>query len=173
MRAQADGKKAFRLNNTDRGILGLLREDSRMQVSEMAARLGVSRTTVRNRIDMMCERNVIKRFTIELDDEEPETGSPSSAFFLLQLKRRMCRIIYQKIKGWPELVQAWSLSGQNDMLLLVRALDNDGIEDLRMRLVRDPEIVRVETIVVLSEWIKRSLESGRDLSVGAHQLADG
>jgi Lrp/AsnC family leucine-responsive transcriptional regulator len=157
-------RKSYRLNNTDRGILGLLREDGRMQVSELAARLGVSRTTVRNRIDMLCERNIIKRFTIELDREHADSGSPSSAFFLLQLKRRMCRLIFHKIKGWPELRQAWSLSGQNDMLLLVHAVDNEGIEDLRARLIRDPEIVKVETVIVLSEWLKQTQEHGRETS---------
>ncbi len=148
-------QKPFKLNNTDRLILGLLREDARMNISEMAARLNISRTTVKNRIDLLCERNVIKRFTIELDTEHAQNGVPSSAFFILQLKRRMCRLIYEKIRGWPELVQAWSLSGQNDMLILVRTVDNDGIENLRSKLIRDSEILNVETVMVLSEWIRK------------------
>ena len=152
---RSDLQKRYRLNNTDRGILGLLREDSRMQISEIAARLGVSRTTIRNRIDLLCERNVIKRFTIELDSEHAESNTPSCAFFFLKLNRLPCKFVYEKVRRWPELIQAWSLSGYNDMLLQVKAFNNVRIEDLRTLLNHDPDIQSVETIMVLSEWIKR------------------
>ncbi len=63
--------------------------------------------------------------------------------------------MYQSIRGWPELVQCWSLSGENDMLVQVRCADNDGIERLRDRMTRHPEVVRAVTFMVLNEWIKR------------------
>ncbi len=79
--------RPHRLTGTDRAILGVLKEDARQTVSEIAGRLGVSRTTVKNRMDLMRERNVIKRFTIELDDDDSASGSPSNAFFLLVVSR--------------------------------------------------------------------------------------
>jgi Lrp/AsnC family leucine-responsive transcriptional regulator len=146
--------RAHRLTGTDRAILGILKEDARQTVSEIAGRLGVSRTTVHNRIELLRDRNVIKRFTIELEGHLDTTGAPSNAFFILKLKRRICRLVFETIQGWPEIVQCWSLSGQNDMLVQVRCVDNDGIERLREKLVRHPEIVQAETLMVLSEWIK-------------------
>jgi Lrp/AsnC family transcriptional regulator, leucine-responsive regulatory protein len=56
----------MRLRQIDRVILGLLQQDSRRTVSEIAAVTKVSRTTVKDRIDLMRQRNVIKRFTIDL-----------------------------------------------------------------------------------------------------------
>ena len=77
--------RPHRLTGTDRAILGALKENARQSISEIAIRLGVSRTTVKNRIDLMRARNVIKRFTIELGDTDHSGGTPSNAFFLLQL----------------------------------------------------------------------------------------
>ncbi len=152
------GSRTFRhhrLTGTDRSILGALKENARQSISEIASQLGVSRTTVKNRIDLMRERHVIKRFTIELDDNDQAGGAPSNAFFLLRLKRRICRLVFQTIRGWPELVQCWSLSGENDMLVQVRCVDNDGIERLRDRLVRHPEVLQATTFMVLNEWLRR------------------
>jgi Lrp/AsnC family leucine-responsive transcriptional regulator len=132
-----------------------LKDNARQSISEIAHNLGVSRTTVKSRIDLMRERNVIKRFTIELDGDEATGGMQSNAFFVLQLKRRICRLVYQSIRGWPELVQCWSLSGENDMLVQVRCTNNDAVERLRDRIVRHPEVVRAVTFMVLNEWIKR------------------
>ena len=154
-----NGQKRFKLNTTDRLILDLLQEDARMNISEIATRLNVSRTTVKNRIDLLSENRVIKRFTIELNDNFVASDTSVSAFFILQLKLRTCRIIYEKIKNWPELIQAWSLSGQNDMLILVKAPNHDGLENLRMHLRRDQEIVKLETVMVLSEWIRKPDQS--------------
>jgi Lrp/AsnC family leucine-responsive transcriptional regulator len=147
--------RPHRLTGTDRAILSALKENARQSISEIAIRLGVSRTTVKNRIDLMRTRNVIKRFTIELGDTDHSGVTPSNAFFLLQLKRRICRLIYESIRGWPELVQCWSLSGENDMLVQVRCSDNDGIERLRDRIVRHPEVAHAVTFMVLNEWLKR------------------
>jgi len=155
--------RPHRLTGTDRAILSALKENARQSISEIASHLGVSRTTVKNRIDLMRARNVIKRFTIELDDADNTSVTPSNAFFLLQLKRRICRLIYESIRGWPELVQCWSLSGENDMLVQVRCSDNDGIERLRDRIVRHPEVAHAVTFMVLNEWLKRPSLDGADV----------
>lgn len=147
--------RPFRLNGNDRAILALLEEDAKRTTTEIALLLGISRTTVKNRIDRMRDRGVIKRYTIELESPSADDGRPSSAFFVVQLKRPICRIVYQSIRGWPELLQAWSLTGDTDLLVLVRTTDSDRIEHLRERLVRHPEVSKVTTQLVLKDWVRR------------------
>ena len=48
------------MDDTDRHLIAELRSDARLPVSTMAARLGVSRATVRNRIDRMIAEGVIE-----------------------------------------------------------------------------------------------------------------
>ena len=145
----------LRLNANDRAILALLEEDARRTTTEIALSLGISRTTVKNRIDRMRDHGVIKRYTIELGNPSAEDGRPSTAFFAVQLKRPICRIVYQSIRGWPELLQAWSVTGETDLLVLVRTTDSERIEHLRERLIRHPEVSRVTTQLVLQDWVRR------------------
>ncbi|MCA3554026.1 Lrp/AsnC family transcriptional regulator [Aestuariivirga sp.] len=147
--------RPFRLNANDRAILALLEEDAKRTTTEIALSLGISRTTVKTRIDRMRDRGVIKRYTIELESPSAGDGRPSTAFFAVQLKRPICRIVYQSIRGWPELLQAWSLTGDTDFLVLVRATDSERIEYLRERLIRHPEVSKVTTHLVLQDWVRR------------------
>lgn len=147
--------RPFRLNANDRAILALLEEDAKRTTTEIALTLGISRTTVKNRIERMRDRGVIKRYTIELENPSAEDGRPSTAFFVVQLKRPICRIVYQSIRGWPELLRAWSLTGDTDFLVLVRTPDSERIEHLRERLIRHPEVRNVTTQLVLQDWVRR------------------
>jgi Lrp/AsnC family transcriptional regulator, leucine-responsive regulatory protein len=146
----------MRLRQIDRVILGLLQQDSRRTVSEIAAVTKVSRTTVKDRIDLMRQRNVIKRFTIDLAETKKAEPSCGSAFFQLRLKRPVCRIVYAAISGWPELLGCWSISGDLDMVVLISATSNSEIEHLRDRLARHPEVKTLTTLTILREWTDRT-----------------
>ena len=47
------------LDDTDRALLGLLRENARASTAELARRLDLSRTTVQSRIERLERRRVI------------------------------------------------------------------------------------------------------------------
>ena len=51
------------LDNIDRQIIGYLRTDARVSVSQVAKQLKVSRATVQNRIDKMEKSGVITGYT--------------------------------------------------------------------------------------------------------------
>ena len=92
-----------KLSPTDRQLLSLLQQNSRRSVTELAAILGLSRTTIRERVEHMVERGVIRRFTVDIADIRLGDGTNGTAIFQLRLKRPICRIIYGSICGWPEL----------------------------------------------------------------------
>lgn len=149
----------MRLTDTDRAIIGLLRLDSRRTVSEIAARIGVSRTTVKDRIDLLRERGVIRGFTIDV----AETGVPDTharGFFQLRLNRPVCKLVHASIAAWPELLGFWSLAGELDALVLVAAPSATDIDELRERLGRHPEVKALTTLVVLREWTNRGAPRG-------------
>lgn len=146
----------MRLRQLDRVILGLLQQDARRTISEMASIANVSRTTVKDRIDMLRERQVIRRFTIELAQPRKAEPGCGSAFFLLRLKRPVCRIVSGAISGWPELLGCWSIAGDLDMVVLISATSNREIERLRESLARHPEIKTLTTLLILRDWTDES-----------------
>ena len=54
------------MDDTDRRLVSILRENSRMPVATLAAILGLSRATVQNRIDRLIADGTIAGFTIKL-----------------------------------------------------------------------------------------------------------
>jgi Lrp/AsnC family leucine-responsive transcriptional regulator len=140
------------LTQTDRTILRLLTQNARRTVSEIAAIARVSRRTAKERIDLMREKGVIKRFTIEVSQQRKLARSGDSAFFLLQLHRPVCRVVYASIKGWPELLNCWSIAGDLDMAVLISATSNSEIERLRGKLIRHPEVKTLRTVTILRDW---------------------
>ena len=145
----------LRLTETDRAILGLLQQDSWRTISEIAEAVRVSRATVKDRIDLMKERGVIKRFTIDISESQQDEPSCGSFFFQLRLKRPVCRIVYAAISGWPELVGCWSIAGDLDMIVLIAASSNREVERLRDKLARHPEVKTLTTLTILREWTDR------------------
>jgi len=143
------------LSGLDRRLLGLLRQDSRRTYSDLASTLKVSRTTVKDRIDRMRERGIVTRFTIELSSAYTEPSNGLLAFFHMQLRRPTCRIVFESISGWPELIGCWSIAGNTDMTVFVTASTDDELEALRDRLARHPEVKTLSTELCLRQWAHR------------------
>ncbi|WP_297509818.1 TRASH domain-containing protein [Thermococcus sp.] len=59
----------MKVDEVDLKIIYLLMDNSRMSVSELAERLGVSRPTVRARLEKLQKKGIIQGFTIKLNPE--------------------------------------------------------------------------------------------------------
>lgn len=150
------GRRRLRMTDMDRQILNLLEQDARRTVSDMAKRIGASRSAVKDRMQRLQDANIIKRFTIDVEREAVETGPLGSAFLLLRLHRAGCKTIHEAIRGWPEVLGCWSIAGDLDMIVLVSARSSADLENLRDRLARHPLIKSLTTLSVLREWMHRS-----------------
>lgn len=145
----------MRLSPTDKMILQLLRENGRRSLTEIAAIVGLSRPTVRHHVDKLVRENVIRRFTIEIDNSDETRPSGVRAMFDVRLKRNVCGKVYASMSNWSELVSCWSTAGSTDMRVLVEAADQSIIEDLRDRLARHPEVAALTTTMLLKTWCER------------------
>lgn len=142
------------LSPMDRKLIRLLEEDSRRSYTELAAMLGVSRMTVKNRVDRLVDRGVIETFTIKLADagSQGPFQPAATAFFHLKLKRPFCKTVFETIESWPEVLGAWSIAGETDMTLLVSCASDGTLEELRDRLARHHEVQALSTAMVLRQW---------------------
>ena len=60
--------ESIKLDNTDKKILTLLNENSRMPISEIAEKVGVDRGTARYRLFRLIKTGIIKRFTLAVQN---------------------------------------------------------------------------------------------------------
>ncbi|NKB50639.1 MAG: AsnC family transcriptional regulator [Rhizobiaceae bacterium] len=102
------------MDEIDHALLRLLKSDARAPLSNMAARLGVSRGTVRNRIERLVDQKVIERFTVQLSETDLETDIVAFALIRLQANDgRRTLIALRKISG---ITAIHTLSGPYDLV---------------------------------------------------------
>lgn len=70
LRTTADGK--IKIDTIDEEIIRILSEDSRTPILEISRRIYLSSGVVERRLRQLIEAGVIKRFTIEVDQEKLE-----------------------------------------------------------------------------------------------------
>lgn len=145
----------MRLTPTDKMILQLLRENARRSLTEIGHLVGLSRPTVRHHVDKLVREKIIRRFTIEIEQNHENRPSGVRAMFDIRLKRNVCGKVFASVSHWSELVSCWSTSGSTDMRVLVEAADQGIVEDLRDRLARHPEVASLTTTMILKTWCER------------------
>ncbi len=102
------------MDDLDRRLLALLREDARAPASSLAARLKVSRGTVQNRIERMLARGTIQGFTVRA---RPELEAERvRAVMSLAIEGERTRAVLKALRGFPEVAAVHSTNGRWDLI---------------------------------------------------------
>ena len=138
------------MDKVDEVILAILKNDSRISISQLSRQVHKSRTAVESRIQKLVDKGVIRGFTIDICDDRCE--SYQSAFLMLQLRGNKCHLVYPQIKGFDEVIHVYSLFGELDMLLEVQCKDFEAIMALKERLLKIEQISEVKVNPILKAW---------------------
>ncbi|MFC3059400.1 Lrp/AsnC family transcriptional regulator [Paenirhodobacter populi] len=135
------------LSSTDRAIIAALRANARLSITDLAATVGISRTTARTRLESLVAEGRIRRFTIETDtDAEGEVR----AITLVQLQGRMSRAVIRAINRIPQVTTVHSTNGAWDLVVEIRA-DSLPEFDTALREIREvPGVTNSETCLLLA-----------------------
>lgn len=138
------------LDDTDRRILDELTTDGRLSMRHLAERLHISRANAYARVGRLRASGVIRGFRADVDPVA--RGSSTSAYVTLNLRQADWRRIRKQLQALPGVAHIALVGGEFDVILLVRARDN---EDLR-RLVLDEiqgmdGVLSTRTLLVFEE----------------------
>ena len=112
------------LDRFDRAILALLMQDGRMPVTEIAGRVGLSKTPCQSRIARMRAAGVIRGFRAVVDPAK--LGRDHVAFVEVRLTdttEKALRAFNAAALKVPEIEQCHMIAGAFDYLLKVRTRD--------------------------------------------------
>lgn len=154
------------LDATDRAILYLLQEESRMHLThdEIGARIGVSSSTVSNRIQALRDEGVLEDYRPQIDYEA--AGIPHHLLFVCTApiadRKTICEraIDVQGVVNVREL-----LTGSQNLHVEVLAMDATAIEATTEELdalgleIEHSEILRRERFRPFDEFGSEALES--------------
>jgi Lrp/AsnC family leucine-responsive transcriptional regulator len=142
------------MDDADRKILALLVEDGRRTYDDIARRVALSAPAVKRRVDRLRATGAITGFTAVLDHSA--LGDHTEALVeLFFAPGTQLDAVAETLRVHPEVLDAWSVTGEADAIARVRCHDNADLERLIRELQRDGQVQRTRSQVVLSQLVRR------------------
>ncbi|GGN24886.1 AsnC family transcriptional regulator [Actinoplanes lobatus] len=143
----------MQMDAVDQRIIALLVADARSSYAEIGARVSLSAPAVKRRVDRLRADGVIKGFTAVI--EPAAVGWTTEAFVELFCTGRTTPAqITVATRRHPEVVGAYTVSGQADALVHLRAADIGHLEQALERLRAEPFVTSTRSMVVLSRLVE-------------------
>ena len=137
----------------DEELIALLKADSREPVASLARKLGVSRTTVQDRLKRLEESGVIASYTIRLSSEVEQGGM--RAFVTLAVEPRRQIEVGRQLAKFPQIETLHTVSGKYDLIAQVKASSSEAMDRLIDGIGQIPGVTDIETSVILSTKLDR------------------
>jgi len=119
------------MDKTDERLIAALRHDARSSLSDLALQLGLSRTTVRARIERLQQRGDILGFTVVL--KQDVLHDPVRGLMMVGIEGRGAARITRQLQGLPEVRAIHSTNGRWDLIV---ELGTETLEALDQALAR-------------------------------------
>ena len=149
------GRTSSGIDEIDRRILGVLVEDGRISVNELATRAGVSRATAYARFDRLLADGVVTAFRAELDPAA--VGRDVTAMVLVNVEQGQWPSLRADLIQLPGVEYVGLTSGGFDFILIVRCPDIRALRDVVLLRLQGMEAVRnSQTVFVLDEQRRQS-----------------
>lgn len=139
------------LDAKDRQLLDLLYSNARLPLKTIAARVGLARSSVRERVARLESSGVIRGYRAEVD--WPDGGV--QAYLSVRLKQTPATALVRRLRERPELRGCCSIGGDVDLILSAKAASLGALNELRDWLAQQAEVSSVTTSVVLHEEFQR------------------
>ncbi|GAB6856747.1 Lrp/AsnC family transcriptional regulator [Microbacterium xylanilyticum] len=144
---------AIRLTPTDRRILDELARDGRLSNKELAARVGLPRSTCHGRVRALEDAGVIRGYHAELDPVA--AGAGVEALILVAVKddaRDHVPSITARLRDVPGVQRVFLIGGVHDLVIHVACESVPALRDfLRAHLGSDPALGQTQTQLIFEQ----------------------
>jgi DNA-binding Lrp family transcriptional regulator len=141
------------LTAKDKELIALLQLNAREPVASLARKLGVSRTTVQDRLKRLEDQGVISGYRLKLSNDLERGGI--YAYINLAVEPRRSVEITASLSKIPEIEAIYSVSGKFDALVLVRAESPTDMDRVLDAIGMIQGVKRTESSIVLSTKLDR------------------
>jgi DNA-binding Lrp family transcriptional regulator len=146
---QSDGMPT----NKDNELLSLLRVNAREPVSSLARKLGVSRSTVNDRLRKLERDGTITGYLVKLGADAQAGGF--TAMISLGVEPRRQIDVGKSLSHFSEIETLYAVSGKVDFIARARTVSAEAMDGLIDRVATIPGVTDLETAVILSTKLDR------------------
>lgn len=138
------------LDDVDRALLSHLTHDGRASVTALAEATHISRSHAYQRVNRLRAEGVITGYTARVDPVA--AGLASSAYVTLKLRQHSWKRLRTTLLDIPEVHHVALVGGAFDVILLVRAQDNEALRRVIFDVLQPmEEIVDTQTHLVFED----------------------
>ncbi|MFN3970835.1 MAG: Lrp/AsnC family transcriptional regulator [Gemmobacter sp.] len=136
------------MDDTDQRLIAELRRDGRAALSDLGHRLGISRATVRARMERLAAQGEIAGFSV-LTRADLE-AAPVRALMLIGIEGRGAERIMARLTGLPQVMAVHSTNGRWDLIADLGAQTLAELDGVIFRIREIEGVMTSETNLVLS-----------------------
>src|SRR6056297_343150 len=136
------------MDDIDRQLISALRHDARASLSDLAITLGVSRTTVRGRIERLQQSGEIVGFSVVLKGDAAR--DPVRGLMLIGIEGRGTDRIIRQLNGLSSVRKVHTTNGRWDVIVEIGAESLEEFDEVLARIRRFDGVATSETSLLLS-----------------------
>lgn len=140
------------MDAVDHRILSLLVEDGRRTYDDIAKQVRLTAPSVKRRVDRLRGSGALRGFTAVVDHGALGWGTEAFVELFYRPGTTLGEVA-KTLESHPEVVEAWSITGEADAVARVRTADNQDLERLIIDLQRNGLVERTRSVIVLSRLV--------------------
>ncbi len=138
------------MDDLDRKLLSLLRENARAAVASLAKKLGVARGTIQNRLSRLEKDGVIVGYTVRL---KPQVESDKiRAIMTVAVEGNFTQSVLRELRGEPAVAAVHSTNGRWDFVAELHVEDLQEFDRVIARISLFEGVTRSETNLLLTTY---------------------
>ena len=136
------------MDDLDRQLIGLLRNDARASVASLAKALGVARGTVQNRMSRLAANGTIVGYTVKLRPQAEDQRI--RALMTVAVEGNRTDEVLRALKGDPAVCALHTTNGRWDIVAELRTESLEAVDRVLGRIRQIDGISNTETSLLLS-----------------------
>ncbi len=136
------------MDDTDRKLISALRHDARASLSDLALTLGVSRTTVRGRIERLKQSGEIVGFSVVLRGDAAR--DPVRGLMMIGIEGRGADRIIRQLNGLSAVRAVHTTNGRWDLIVEIGTDALEALDETLTRIRKFDGIASSETSLLLN-----------------------
>ena len=147
----------MRLEETDKKILNIIVENSRLSLRQIAQKAGVSVATVMHHIKNLEKEGVIRKYTAKLDYEK--MGYDVEVMIEIRVSKGRLLDVEKKIAMDPNVFAVYDVTGAFDALVLARCPTRRKMDNFLKKIQTYEFVERTETRLILRTMKEENIVS--------------
>lgn len=136
------------IDHTDRKLITLLRHDGRRSISDLAADLGLTRATVRARLEKLEKTGEIVGFTVILRSDAIDL--PVRGITMIEIAGRAADQVIATLSGFSEVSSVHTTNGKWDLVVELGTSDLIAFDQVLRRIRMIAGVANSETSLLLA-----------------------